>query len=284
MQRFLNKGGVILSTQFVKENNDLPDEQKTQETRKVYLRHVGIKDIVVPVTYIFNGEVNSSVANMMLSVDLAADKRAIHMSRLVESVNEWDRVIDDKPIQELLGTILNRLDGFNAYAEIDFIYFILKKAPVSENVGRMNYQCKVKASLEKTKPMKIEIEVKVPITSVCPCSKSISEYGAHNQRGLVSVVLKNTDVKSIPDIIRRVEESASFQLFSLLKRVDEKYVTEHAYENAKFVEDIARDVTINLRENSQYSDFSVNVENFESIHNHNAYAIMVSNDLVEVNE
>ena len=272
-----------MSTQFVNENNKLPDVQKAKESRKVYLRYVGIKDVVVPVTYIFNGEVNSSVANMMLAVDLSADKRAIHMSRLVESINEWSRVIDDKSIHDLLSEILDRLEGFNAYVKMDFIYFILKKAPVSENVGRMNYQCKIKASLTKSKPIQFEIEVKVPITSVCPCSKSISKYGAHNQRGIVSVVLKNTDVEAIPDVIRRVEESASFQLYSLLKRVDEKYVTEHAYENAKFVEDIVRDVTINLQNNSKYLNFTVNVENYESIHNHNAYAVMVSRDLAEVN-
>lgn len=272
-----------MSAQFVNENNKLPDVQKTQETRKIYLRHVGIKDVVVPVTYIFNGEVNSSVANMMLAVDLSADKRAIHMSRLVESMNEWSRVIDDKSIYALLDEILDRLEGFNAYTEMDFTYFIMKKAPVSKNMGRMNYQCRIKASLTKSRPAQFEIDVKVPITSVCPCSKSISKYGAHNQRGLVSVALKNTDVEAIPDVIRRVEESASFQLYSLLKRVDEKYVTEHAYENAKFVEDIVRDVTINLQKNNRYSDFTVNVENYESIHNHNAYAVMVSRDLAEVN-
>ena len=166
---------------------------------------------------------------------------------------------------------------------MDFTYFIMKKAPDSKNMGRMNYQCRIKASLTKSRPAQLEIDVKVPITSVCPCSKSISKYGAHNQRGLVSVALKNTDVEAIPDVIRRVEESASFQLYSLLKRVDEKYVTEHAYENAKFVEDIVRDVTINLQKNNRYSDFTVNVENYESIHNHNAYAVMVSRDLAEVN-
>ena len=115
-----------MSAQFVNENNKLPDVQKTQETRKIYLRHVGIKDVVVPVTYIFNGEVNSSVANMMLAVDLSADKRAIHMSRLVESMNEWNRVIDDKSIYALLDEILDRLEGFNAYTEMDFTYFIMK--------------------------------------------------------------------------------------------------------------------------------------------------------------
>ena len=166
---------------------------------------------------------------------------------------------------------------------MDFTYFIMKKAPVSKNMGRMNYQCWIKASLTKSRPAQFEIDVKVPITSVCPCSKSISKYGAHNQRGLVSVALKNTDVEAIPDVIRRVEESASFLLYSLIKRVDEKYVTEHAYENAKFVEDIVRDVTINLQKNNRYSDFTVNVENYESIHNHNAFAVMVSRDLAEVN-
>lgn len=273
-----------MSTEPVYEVGKLADIQEEQEIRKIYLRQVGIKDVVVPVTYSLNGESSTSVANMKVAVDLELDKRAIHMSRLIESVNEWGGVINDASIHNLLEQIVDRLHAHNAYTEINFTYFILKKAPVSNKTARMNYQCKIKAKLRRMQTTQFEIEIKVPITSVCPCSKAISEYGAHNQRGLVSVTLRNVEIQVIPDIIERVEKSASCQLYSLLKRVDEKYVTEYAYENAKFVEDIVRDVTLHLKEDGVYSEFLVNVESYESIHNHNAYAVVVEKDLGEVNE
>lgn len=273
-----------MSTEVINEVEKLADIQEEQETRKIYLRQVGIREIVVPVIYSQCGVNSTSVANMKVAVDLECNKRAIHMSRLIESVSEWGGIINETSIHNFLKQIMDRLYAYNAYVEIDFTYFTLKEAPISKKKARMNYRCKIKGNLKKRQTTQFEIEIKVPITSVCPCSKAISEFGAHNQRGIVSVILRNAKIEVIPDIIERVEKSASCQLYSLLKRADEKYVTEYAYKNAKFVEDIARDVTLCLKEDGSYSNFIVDVENYESIHNHNAYTIVTDKDLVEENE
>ncbi len=266
----------------VYESGELADIQEGQETRKIYVNQVGIKDILVPIIYILNGKNHNSVGTAKIAVDLQLDKRAIHMSRLVECLNEWDGVITNKSICRLLENVMKRLEAVHAYIEMEFTYFMNKIAPVSKKPGIMNYQCKIKATMKKKSGVKYKISIKVPITSVCPCSKSISKYGAHNQRGIVNVSLVTDNIEIIPDVIQRVESSSSGQLYSLLKRIDEKYVTEYAYDNAKFVEDIARDVIVKLKECKSYTDFSVHVENYESIHNHNAYAFVVSEDLRKV--
>ena len=164
------------------------------------------------------------------------------------------------------------MDAESAHLEVTFPYFITKKAPVTQAEGLMEYICTFKASSKSTKGRDLVIELKVPITTVCPCSKEISEYGAHNQRGEVRVALRFKKFIWIEDIIRLVEESGSAEVFSVLKRDDEKYVTEKSFENPMFVEDVVREVARKLEADPNITWFSVDSENFESIHNHSAYA------------
>lgn len=259
------------------------DIQEGLESRNIYLRQVGIRNLVIPVIHNLDPNYRNSVGTIHLGVSLEAHKHAIHMSRLVEIINEWDGVISNESIEVLLHQVKHRLNGLVAHIEIQFKYFKNKTAPTSKKVGKMNYDCEIKAELSQDDKIEYVGEVKVPIASVCPCSKAISKYGAHNQRGIVKVSFKTDDFNCLNDVINKVELSASAELYSILKRVDEKYITEYAYENPKFVEDIARDVTIQLKKDNKYHWFHVEVENFESIHNHNAYAISVSEDLKGVN-
>ncbi len=260
------------------------DIQEGPECRNVYLRQVGIKNLVIPIMHNLDSDNGNSVGTIQLGVGLEAHKHAIHMSRLAEILNEWDSVISNDSIERLLCQVKERLHVLMAYIEIKFTYFKNKTAPISNKNGKMNYECKIKAELLQDNKTEYEVRVKVPITSVCPCSKAISKYGAHNQRGIVKVSFKTNDFNEINDVIDKVELSASAELYSILKRVDEKYITEQAYENPKFVEDIARDVTLQLTKSNKYRWFHIEVENFESIHNHSAYAISMSEDWKGVNE
>jgi GTP cyclohydrolase IB len=255
------------------------DVQEELETRNIYLRKVGIKHLVMPVRHELNDKYQNSVGTINLGVSLEADKHAIHMSRLVESLYQWDSTISNESIKKLLLEVKKRLEALTSHIEIEFIFFKDKIAPSSKLTGTMDYNCMIKAELFEDDSMNFQIIVKVPIGSVCPCSKAISKYGAHNQRGTVEVAFRSDDIGCLNDIINKIESVASTQLYSLLKRVDEKYVTEYAYENPKFVEDIARDVTVQLMKDQRYSWFNIAVENYESIHNHNAYAVSVSEDI-----
>jgi GTP cyclohydrolase I len=172
----------------------------------------------------------------------------------------------------ILDELKTRLNAESAHMEVTFPYFITKKAPVSQTEGLMEYICTIKGSANHTKTRDLMLELKVPVATVCPCSKEISEYGAHNQRGEVRVSLRFKKFIWIEDIIRLVEESSSTEVFSVLKREDEKYITEKSYENPMFVEDVVREIARKLEADSNITWFSVDSENFESIHNHSAYA------------
>lgn len=255
------------------------DVQNELETRNIYLRKVGIKHLVMPVMHQLDNKYQNSVGTINLGVSLESNKHAIHMSRLIESLYHWDSIISYTSIKKLLLEVKKSLEVLTAHVEIQFTFFKDKIALVSKKVGTMDYNCMIKAELFEDNRMNFEIKVKVPIGSLCPCSKAISKYGAHNQRGIVEVAFRSDDLACLNDVVNKIELEASTQLYSLLKRVDEKYVTEYAYENPKFVEDIARDVTIQLMKDNRYSWFHVEVENYESIHNHNAYAVSVSKDI-----
>lgn len=259
------------------------DVQEELETRNIYLRKVGIKDFIMPVMHDLDHKYQNSIGTIAMGVSLDADKHAIHMSRLVESLYQWDSKITNESIKELLSEVKKRLEARSAHIGIEFTYFKDKIAPSSKQKGTMNYNCKVQAELLEDGSTDFKAKVRVPIGSVCPCSKAISEYGAHNQRGIVEAAFRGDDIGCLNDVVNKIEAAASTQLYSLLKRVDEKYVTENAYENAKFVEDIARDVTIHLMKDPKYSWFQVEVENYESIHNHNAYAVAGSEDAGGIN-
>ena len=172
---------------------------------------------------------------------------------------------------DMLEEMRTKLSAEKAFGRIEFPYFIEKKAPVSEAPGIMEYKCSYEGEVSESGERHFYVSIQVPVATLCPCSKAISEYGAHNQRGLVSVRLLYKDFFWIEDVIDSIEKCASTPLYSLLKRKDEKYVTEHAYENPRFVEDVVREVYLGLKKLG-FKSFSVEAENFESIHNHNAYA------------
>ena len=253
----------------------MKDVQLQKDEREVFLQKVGIKKLVRPIIINTKAGQVHSVAQIAFNVSLEKEKRAIHMSRLVEILDSWDTTISYESIQSILSEGKTRMESNHSNIELLFDYFRDKPSPVSHKASRMHYKCKIDANDYDNF---MYLTVKVPITSVCPCSKSISEYGAHNQRGIVDITVKVHDLAAIEDVIQRVEAAASMELFSLLKRIDEKYVTEAAYENPKFVEDIARDVVLQLRKEPQYTWYQMQVENYESIHNHSAYVTTIHED------
>jgi GTP cyclohydrolase I len=192
------------------------------------------------------------------------------MSRFVEILNQHSDRISLQNFTEILEEMKTRLDAESAHMEITFPYFIKKMAPVSGSEGLLEYKCTFKGSLNSGSD--IVTIIHVPISTLCPCSKEISDFGAHNQRGEVTLQIRCKKFIWIEDLIKVVEESASCEVYSVLKREDEKYVTEKAYNNPMFVEDIVRDIAQKLNEDPNITWFSVESENFESIHNHNAYA------------
>lgn len=188
----------------------------------------------------------------------------------MEILNEHSNRISLQNFSEILAEMKKRLDAESAHMEITFPYFIKKSAPVSGSEGLMEYQCTFKGSLSSVSDLITTINV--PISTLCPCSKEISEFGAHNQRGEVKLQVRFKKFIWIEDLIQLVEESASSDVFSVLKREDEKYVTERAYDNPMFVEDVVREIAQKLNADPNITWFAVETENFESIHNHNAYA------------
>jgi len=247
------------------------DIQNQKDYRNIDIDKVGIKGIRYPIT-VRDKEIKTqqTVASINMYVNLPKDYKGTHMSRLIEILNEHNRSISIQNFSDILSTMKERLNAESAHIEISFPYFIMKSAPVTHSQGLMEYQCTFKGNLNKGKDLIIIIHV--PITTLCPCSKEISDFGAHNQRGVVKLQVRFKKFVWIEDLIKLVEEAASSEVYSVLKREDEKYVTEKAYENPKFVEDIVRDIAKKLEYDANITWFAVESENFESIHNHNAYA------------
>ena len=210
-------------------------------------------------------------------VNLPHQFKGTHMSRFIEILNEYRQGIDIRNIPEILGKIKSTLDAESAHVEIEFPYFIEKDAPVSGAKGLMEYTCRFIGSTNSKEKERLTVGIDVPVTTLCPCSKAISESGAHNQRSMVTVHLRFAKFFWIEDVIRLIEESASSPVYSLLKREDEKFVTEQAFENPMFVEDVVRNVAEKLAVEDNFTWFSVESENMESIHNHNAYARVEKN-------
>jgi len=247
------------------------DIQNQKDDRNINIDKVGIKDIRYPIT-VRDKEIKTqqTVASINMYVNLPKDYKGTHMSRLIEILNEHNRSISIQNVSDILSTMKKRLDAESAHIEISFPYFVMKSSPVTHSQGLMEYQCTFKGNLNKEKDLIVIINV--PITTLCPCSKEISDFGAHNQRGEVRLQVRFKKFVWIEDLIKLVEETASSDIYSVLKRADEKYVTEKAYENPKFVEDIVRDIAKKLEHDTNITWFAVESENFESIHNHNAYA------------
>ncbi|HEY5575458.1 MAG TPA: GTP cyclohydrolase FolE2 [Clostridiaceae bacterium] len=248
----------------------MKDVQKQKDTRQVPLKKVGIKDLKWPIKVMDKDQgFQHTVGKLTLSVDLPSEQRGTHMSRFVEIANSMDS-LNPKYLEELLVRMKERLGGMVAHCKIEFDYFIRKTSPVTGIVAPTDISCAFEAELGEE--FKFFMRVDVPVSTLCPCSKEISQFGAHNQRAIVSIVVSMNKLVWIEDLVKVAEESGSCPVYSLIKREDEKYVTETAYLNPRFVEDAVREVAIRLDNFDGIDWYSVNVESIESIHNHNAFA------------
>jgi len=254
--------------------NNIADVQNSEDTRCIPINKVGIKDIRHPVRVKDRSQGEQhTIANFNMYVNLPHNFKGTHMSRFVEILNNYERELSVESFEHMLVEMIERLDAEAGHIEMSFPYFIEKPAPVSGVKSLMDYEVTLLGEIKDGKPS-VDIKVVVPVTSLCPCSKKISAYGAHNQRSHVTVSVHTCDFVWIEDIIKLVEAQASCELFGLLKRPDEKLVTERAYENPKFVEDMVRDVAACLNADERIVAYTVESENFESIHNHSAYALI----------
>jgi GTP cyclohydrolase I len=248
------------------------DVQSQKDHRHIDIRKVGIKGIKYPITVLDKSKGTQPVnATINMYVNLPHRFKGTHMSRFVEILNEFRGQINIRTFHRILERSREKLHAESAHMEIEFPYFIEKTAPVSHAKSLMEYRCTF-AGENGSDKTDFLVGVVVPVTTVCPCSKEISVAGAHNQRGMVTVKLRFQKFFWIEDVIRLVEDSASGEVYSLLKRIDEKYVTEKAYENPLFVEDVVRNVALRLNRIDNFTWYSVEAENLESIHNHSAYA------------
>jgi GTP cyclohydrolase I len=254
---------------------ELKDTQNEPDDREIPIDRVGVKGLRFPVEVRDKGgAVQRTVATVALTVDLPARFKGTHMSRFVEALHAHGGCLDVHSMVTLPREILGRLEAGKAHVSFEFPFFRAKAAPVSGIVGLLDYEVRFEMEAEAAGGSDFVVTVKVPVTTLCPCSKAISERGAHNQRGLVTYAVRFREPVWIEDLITLVERSASCELYSILKRPDEKAVTERAYDHPVFVEDLVRNVA--ARSNSQEAIlwYRVEAENFESIHNHNAYAVI----------
>jgi len=249
----------------------MPDIQKSGDSRNIAIDKVGVKDISYPIVVMDRQrKFQHTVARINMYVDLPHQFKGTHMSRFIEILNSYREEIALDKLETMLLEMKKKLGATTAHLEMEFPYFIEKKAPVSKARSLMEYTCSFSATLAEE--LDFVLGITVPVTSLCPCSKELSAYGAHNQRSNIALRVRYSSFVWIEDLVALIENCGSSPLYSLLKRVDEKYVTEKAYENPKFVEDIVREVTERLTADARITWFSVEVENFESIHKHSAYA------------
>ncbi len=251
----------------------MKDIQNEPDYRNIDIDKVGIKGLRYPIAVLDQnrGEQNT-IASINMYVDLPHECKGTHMSRFVELLHLFRPQISLRTFSEILTQMKQHLNAASAHIEVTFPYFIEKCAPISGAAGLMDYTCKLIGTINPEGRIDLVSEVIVPISSVCPCSKEISSEGAHNQRGMVHLKTRFKKFIWIEDMIALVEKAASCEVYSVLKRADEKYITEKGFSNPKFVEDIVRDIAFALNSDKNITWFSVEVENFESIHNHNAYA------------
>lgn len=256
-------------------NNAMPDVQSSHDPREQRIDQVGIKALKHPLTFIDGENHADTIAECMLTVGLPAERKGTHMSRFVAMLNEQTLQISLATLPDWVDAMLERLDASSGVAEFSFPYFVSKPAPVSGQPAMMDYEVTLRGEVDAAGHKNTRITVVVPVTSLCPCSKEISAYGAHNQRSHITVSADVTDA-TIPlqHLIAQVEEQGSCPLWGLLKRPDEKYITERAFDQPKFVEDIVRDVATCMENQPGVDRFTVSVENFESIHNHSAWAVI----------
>ncbi|MCC7492020.1 MAG: GTP cyclohydrolase I FolE2 [Fimbriimonadaceae bacterium] len=258
----------------------LPDMQNSADPRGIDITKVGIRRLKYPVVLGMRGNgPQHTIATVAMYVSLDRSFKGTHMSRFVEVLNEHRRELDIHDIGTLLRHMKQRLEAQSAYLELEFPYFLEKRAPVTGQPGMLHYDCRVKAEVDLDDRIRICYAVTVPVTTLCPCSKKISAYGAHNQRSFVTLNWQCTESIWLEEMIELVESLGSAQIYSVLKRPDEKYVTEYAYDHPKFVEDMVRDITAAVRADDRITWFRVESENEESIHTHNAYALIEEDKL-----
>jgi len=249
----------------------MKDVQSETDDRNIPLDKVGISDLSYPITVLDrNKNIQATVAKINMFVDLPHHYRGTHMSRFIEVISRHSMGMSLHSLDALLEDMRLTFDSEISHIEMEFPYFINKKAPVSGLESPMEYICRVEA--RKGARLELTVEVNVPAQNLCPCSKEISDYGAHNQRGNIKIRIRSNKLVWFEELIGIAENSASAPVFTLLKREDEKFVTEHAYDHPRFVEDTAREAALQLNNDPRIEWYSVEVKNVESIHNHNAYA------------
>lgn len=257
----------------------MKDVQSEPDYRNIAINKVGIKGLRHPVTVLDKHKgFQNTVASINMYVDLPHECKGTHMSRFVELLHLFRPKLSLKTFSDILSQMKAHLDAESAHIEVTFPFFVEKEAPVTHSPGLMDYTCRFVGSINSSCKVDLVSELVVPISSVCPCSREISDHGAHNQRGKVCLRTRFKKFIWIEDMIELVERAASCDVYSVLKRSDEKYVTEKGFSNPKFVEDIVRDIALALQADKNITWFDIAVENYESIHNHNAYAYITSGE------
>jgi GTP cyclohydrolase I len=252
----------------------MPDVQSTVDTRQIPIQRVGVKAVRHPLTVRTpGGDVQPTVGTWNLDVHLPADQKGTHMSRFIALLEENKAPLEPATFRTMLAAMLEKLEATAGRIEVSFPYFVSKTAPVSGVQSLLDYEVTLTGAT-RNGATRMFLKVLVPVTSLCPCSKKISQYGAHNQRSHVTISAELAGELPVEELIRIVEDEASCELWGLLKRPDEKFVTERAYDNPKFVEDLVRDVAQRLNRDARIVAYTLEAENFESIHNHSAYAVI----------
>lgn len=252
----------------------MPDVQSSGDTRQIPIQRVGVKGVRHPLAVrTSSGDVQATVGTWSLDVHLPADQKGTHMSRFVALLEDGKAPLDSAAFGTMLSAMLARLGAPAGRIEVAFPYFVSKTAPVSGVSSLLDYEVTMIGEM-RGGALRTFLRVLVPVTSLCPCSKEISQYGAHNQRSHITILAETVGELSAEALIRIAEDEASCELWGLLKRPDEKFVTERAYENPKFVEDLVRDVARRLNAEERVVAYTLEAENFESIHNHSAYAVI----------
>jgi len=273
-RRFVSEVELEMNQPAALNSDDIPDVQGSQDARRIPIDKVGIKDIRHPVVVRSRaGGEQHTIAHFNMYVSLPHNFKGTHMSRFVEVLNQHEYGITVQTFKKMIREMTEILDARSGHIEMSFPYFVNKSAPVSGVKSLMDYEVTFIGEIHEGE-FKIILKVIVPVTSLCPCSKDISERGAHNQRSHVTIAVETLDFIWIEELIDMVEGVASCELYGLLKRPDEKYVTEKAYDNPKFVEDLVRDVAIIFNKDKRIAAYTIESENFESIHNHSAYAML----------
>jgi len=259
---------------------DLQDVHAESDARQIALDRAGVKGLRYPICVLDRARGQQhTVATIDLSVTLPHKRKGAHMSRFVELLNRHRREIDIRKFRALCAELRKDHDADGAQVEVRFPYFVEKAAPVSKAVSLIDYACTFSASVHEVAGKEVSdlwVQVEVPVTSLCPCSKAISARGAHNQRSVIRARVWFKRFFWMEDLIRQLEDSASSELYTLLKRPDEKFVTERAYDRPRFVEDLVREAALRLRADDNFTRFELEAESFESIHAHNAYAALSS--------